>query len=100
ATPRLGLREPPSAPAIVAVSDLMALAVVDELTSAGVDVPGDVSVAGFDGIDAALAAELTTIAQPTAEKGRRAPQLLLDPAAPDRQVFLPSELKVGRTTGP
>ena len=70
----------------------MALAVVDELTSAGLDVPRDVSVAGFDGIDAALAAELTTIGQPIVEKGRLAAQLLLDPDATERQVFLPSRL--------
>ena len=100
ASTRLVLRERPTATAVVAVSDLMALAVVDELTRAGLDVPGDVSVAGFDGIDAALAAELTTIGQPIADKGRRAVQLLLDTDARERQVFLPSELIVGRTTGP
>ncbi len=90
ASTRLALRERPSATAVVAVSDLMALAVVDELRNAGLDVPRDVSVAGFDGIDAALAAELTTIGQPIVEKGRRAAQLLLDPDARERQVFLPS----------
>ena len=100
ASTQLVLRGRPSATAVVAVSDLMALAVLAELTQAGLDVPRDVSVAGFDGIDAALAAELTTIGQPIVEKGRRAAQLLLDPAAPERQVFLPSELVVGRTTGP
>jgi DNA-binding LacI/PurR family transcriptional regulator len=100
ASTRLVLRERPSATAVVAVSDLMALAVVDELTSAGIDVAREVSVAGFDGIDAALAAELTTIGQPIVEKGRRAAQLLLDPDARERQVFLPSRLVVGRTTGP
>ena len=73
---------------------------VDELTKAGRDVPGDVSVAGFDGIEAALAAALTTIGQPIADKGHRAVQLLLDTGATERQVFLPSELIVGRTTGP
>ena len=78
----------------------MALAVVGELTKAGLDVPGDVSVGGFDGIEAALAAELTTIGQPIVDKGHRAVQLLLDPDDPERQVFLPSRLVVGRTTGP
>lgn len=100
ASTRLVLRERPSATAIVAVSDLMALAVVDELTSAGLEVARDVSVAGFDGIEAALAAELTTIGQPIVEKGRRAAGLLLDPDARERQVLLPSRLVVGRTTGP
>jgi DNA-binding LacI/PurR family transcriptional regulator len=85
---------------VVAVSDLMALAVVDELTTAGVAVGQDVSVAGFDGIDAALAAGLTTIGQPIEEKGRRAARLLLDPQDSDRQVYLPSELVVGTSTGP
>ncbi len=100
ASTRLTLRERPSATAVVAVSDLMALAVVDELTSAGLEAPRDVSVAGFDGIEAALAAELTTIGQPIEEKGRLAAQLLLDPDARERQVVLPSRLVVGRTTGP
>lgn len=100
ASTQLMLREHPDATAVVAVSDVMALAVVDELTRAGFDVPRDISVAGFDGIEAALAAELTTIGQPIVEKGRRAAQLLVDPHAPERQVFLPSELVVGRTTGP
>ena len=72
ASTRLVLRERPSVTAVVAVSDLMALAVVDELTNAGLHVARDVSVAGFDGIDAALKAELTTIGQPIVEKGRRA----------------------------
>lgn len=97
---RLVLRDRPSATAVVAVSDLMALAVVEELTAAGLEVGKDVSVAGFDGIDAALAAGLTTIGQPIGEKGRRAARLLLDPDDPERQVFLPSELVVGTSTGP
>lgn len=97
---RMVLRDRPSATAVVAVSDLMALAVVDELEAAGVEVGRDVSVAGFDGIEPALAAGLTTIGQPIVEKGRRAARLLLDPTAPERQVYLPSELVVGSTTGP
>lgn len=97
---RLVLRDKPSATAVVAVSDLMALAVVDELRAAGREVGRDVSVAGFDGIDAALAAGLTTIGQPITEKGHRAARLLLDPDATERQVYLPSQLVVGTTTGP
>ena len=100
ASTQLVLRERPSATAVVAVSDLMALAVVGELTKAGLDVPRDVSVAGFDGIDAALAAELTTIGQPIARRAVAPPSCCSTPPHPERQVFLPSELVVGRTTGP
>lgn len=97
---RLIRRERPSATAIVGISDVMALAVTEVLRGEGI-VPGrEISVAGFDGIDAALEAGLTTIGQPIAEKGRRAAELLLDQDRTDRQVCLDSELIVGTSTGP
>lgn len=86
--------------AVVAVSDVLGLGVLEEVRSRGL-VPGvDVSVTGFDGIPEAVAAGLTTVVQPIAEKGRRAARLLLDPTSDRRQVVLPTELRIGTTTGP
>ncbi|MVA75049.1 substrate-binding domain-containing protein, partial [Auraticoccus sp. F435] len=90
----------PRPTAVVAVSDVLALGVLEEVRSRGL-VPGqDVSVTGFDGIPEARAAGLTTLVQPIAEKGRWAARLLLDPSLQPRQVVLPTELRVGTTTGP
>ncbi|MCU1527894.1 MAG: LacI family transcriptional regulator, partial [Frondihabitans sp.] len=69
-----------SAPtAIVATNDLMALGVLAELRSAGIDVPGRFSVVGFDDIDVAadLSPALTTVRVPMAEIGAAAMALLL-----------------------
>ncbi|RVC58069.1 LacI family transcriptional regulator, partial [Mesorhizobium sp. M2A.F.Ca.ET.046.02.1.1] len=70
--------EPPTA--ILAMSDRMALIAIDWLKARGLDVPGGVSIVGFDGVpDGALCTPaLTTIAQPITEIGRRAARMILD----------------------
>ena len=90
--------EPPTA--IVAMSDVLALGVIDVVTDRGHSVPGDVSVAGFDDIPAAAGRGLTTIRQPIAEKGRQIGELLLNPERPNRQIILDCELIVRTSTGP
>ena len=67
---------PPSA--ILAMSDRMALAALDWLAARGISVPGEVSVIGFDGVPEGEISEppLTTIAQPMAEMGRRAVEMI------------------------
>lgn len=79
----------------------MALGVMDALRQRGL-VPGrDVSVVGFDDIPAAADAGLTTVRQPTLEKGRIAGQLLLEPdAAPGRSVVLPIEVVPRESSAP
>jgi LacI family transcriptional regulator len=66
--------------AIFASNDDMAAAAIAAAHRRGLDVPGDLTVAGFD--DTALATtvwpELTTIRQPVADMSRRAVLLLLD----------------------
>ena len=73
----LALPDPPTA--IFAGSDLQALGVYNALHTAGVSVPSDVSVVGFD--DVPLAANtsprLTTVRQPLAEMGRMATNMLV-----------------------
>lgn len=69
--------DPPTA--ILAMSDVLALAALDWLSVRGLRVPGDVSVTGFDDTpEAARAAvPLTTLAQPADLKGRIAAEMLL-----------------------
>jgi DNA-binding LacI/PurR family transcriptional regulator len=86
--------------AVVALSDVLALGALLALAEAGLDVPGDVSVVGFDDIPSAEPAGLTTVHQPIADKGRLVGELMLDPQASEQQIVLPIELKVRRTTGP
>jgi DNA-binding LacI/PurR family transcriptional regulator len=90
--------EPPTA--IIGLSDVIALGVLQTLGRRGLAAPDDVSVVGFDDVPAAAEVGLTTVRQPIREKGRRVGELLLDPDAAERQVLLPIELIARRTTGP
>ncbi|WP_144873808.1 LacI family DNA-binding transcriptional regulator [Microbacterium sp. 1.5R] len=67
---------PPAA--LIAANDQMALGAIDAFRSAGLRVPDDVRVTGFDGIEAAALARpaLTTVRQPMIDLGRAAVQLL------------------------
>lgn len=86
---------------VLAVSDVMALGVMDALRQRGLAPGADVSVVGFDDIPAAGDAGLTTIRQPTFDKGRIAGQLLLEPdEAPGRAVVLPTELMARGSSAP
>jgi DNA-binding LacI/PurR family transcriptional regulator len=87
--------------AILAISDVMALGVLDALHQRGLSAGREVSVVGFDDIPAARDAALTTVRQPVYEKGRLAGLRLLDPDnLPDQRVVLPTELVVRASTGP
>jgi DNA-binding LacI/PurR family transcriptional regulator len=95
----LDRRERPTA--IVTISDVMALGILDALHQRGLRPGRDISVAGFDDIPAAADAGLSTIRQPVFEKGRLAGQMLLEPdATPEREITLPTELVVRASTGP
>lgn len=66
----------PRPTAVIAQSDLLAAGVIRAAEEAGLRVPEDVSVTGFDGIvvDGLAPYELTTLVQPATEKGRAAGQ--------------------------
>jgi DNA-binding LacI/PurR family transcriptional regulator len=85
--------------AVVGLSDVLALGVLEGLTAADVDVPGTVSVCGFDDIPAAAPRGLTTVRQPIVERGREIGRMLLDPDEAPRQVMMPVELVVRRSSG-
>ena len=92
--------------AFAVANDLMAVRLMDALESAGLRVPEDVSVVGFDGIDLGANSRigLTTVAQPRAELARRGLDLLVarmtagtDAPAP-RGVRLPPVLVPRRSS--
>lgn len=72
--------------AVICYDDKLALAVMDGLRGLGVRVPDDIAVVGFDDIPFAALANprLTTVAQPSAEMGRRAVGMLLGALGSDR----------------
>ncbi|PSL02440.1 LacI family transcriptional regulator [Haloactinopolyspora alba] len=99
------LADPANRPsAVIAQSDLLACGVIRAAESMGIRVPEDLSVTGFDGIDTPWleGRELTTVVQPTVEKGRVAGRIVtdfLDGGRPG-DVRLPVRVRAGRTTGP
>jgi LacI family transcriptional regulator len=82
--------------AILCASDEMALGAIAALQDAGLRVPLDVSVVGFDGFSAGSHSTppLTTVRQPVREVGHMAADLLVETlrGKPKRQVILPVEL--------
>ncbi|MBM6980504.1 MAG: LacI family DNA-binding transcriptional regulator [Actinomyces succiniciruminis] len=81
--------------AFLCFSDVIALGALDALNEHGVDVPGEVSVTGFDDIPEARWARpsLTTVRQSIRTKGRLAADRLVDAIAanrtPDESFTLP-----------
>ncbi|OYX81689.1 MAG: hypothetical protein B7Y75_07085, partial [Azorhizobium sp. 35-67-5] len=87
---------------IICSNDLLALSVIAAVREMGLDVPADVSVAGFDGIAIGrlVSPPLATVHQPTRRMGERAVERLFDLMAHDapRTVeWLPYELRPGGT---
>jgi DNA-binding LacI/PurR family transcriptional regulator len=102
------LAKPPAArpTGVICSSDLMAIGAMQEAAALGLHVPGDLSVVGFDGIDAATWTEppLTTVEQPIQEIARTAVSALRSQVERpvERQpsyVFRP-RLRVAGTTAP
>jgi DNA-binding LacI/PurR family transcriptional regulator len=92
---------------IVAMSDELAAGMVDAAVTRGVDVPGQLSVVGFDDTATARSTNppLTTVYQPLGEKGELAARLLLDlldgkPGTAETAIELPTNLVVRASTGP
>ncbi|MFC9357314.1 substrate-binding domain-containing protein [Rhodococcus sp. NPDC057014] len=92
----------PRITALVCTTDVLALGALDWARWQGIDVPGQLSVTGFDGVDDALREGLTTVRQPQEEKGRRAGALLMSPSHSGVATveMLETELLRGSTAGP
>jgi LacI family transcriptional regulator len=87
--------------AIFAANDLMALGALEACLAAGVRVPADVAIAGFDDIEASrmVSPALTTVIQPGRWMGQEVGRLLVDrltgePDAPVRDIEVTLELAV------
>jgi DNA-binding LacI/PurR family transcriptional regulator len=94
----------PEVTAVFVANDQMALGLLNALQAAGLSVPGDVSVVGFDDVPEAgyFTPPLTTVRQDFAELGRRGVQLVLARLlgqAAEAEPVLP-QLVVRSTTGP
>jgi LacI family transcriptional regulator len=93
--------------AVFCFNDIAAIGAIRALKDAGLSVPGDVSVVGFDDIQSAAYAtpSLTTVRQPLLEMGRRGAQVLLERIANREQEFpaeitMAPEFVVRESTGP
>lgn len=91
--------------AIFAVNDVAAERLAAAIEESGLSIPGDVALAGFDGMERWRPGEafLTTVHQPFERIGSRAAELLLrrielGPSAPVYRVVLDGELSVQRST--
>ena len=92
--------------AVFALTSHSALAAIKAARGLGLDIPGDVSVAGFDDFDwmCALRPYLTTVAQPIEEFASASWRLLKQRLAStaesaDARIELPCTLKVRESTG-
>jgi DNA-binding LacI/PurR family transcriptional regulator len=92
--------------AVVVANDMMALGAMREFRKAGLSIPGDISVVGFDDIAFAALAEppLTTVCSPRVEIGRRVVEALVTMIEqPERQgveVRIPTHLITRDSTAP
>ncbi|MGD0522438.1 MAG: LacI family DNA-binding transcriptional regulator [Terracidiphilus sp.] len=93
--------------AIFCFNDIAAIGAIRALKDAGLAVPEDVSVVGFDDIQSAAYStpSLTTVRQPLLEMGRRGAQVLLERIANREkqypaEIVMAPELVVRESTGP
>ncbi len=100
----LAMGERPTA--VYAASDEMAIAFMKTVLTAGVKVPDELSIVGFDGIEFARFVEptLTTVRQPRHDLGRTGARALLAEISGvesgNRIVEMPATLIVGDSTAP
>jgi LacI family transcriptional regulator len=94
------------ATAMIAHNDLLAIGILRRLAERGVDVPAQVSVAGFDDIFGAdfCKPPLTTLAAPLEDAGRAAVELLFQARgqvkAAAQRLVVPSHLEIRQSSGP
>lgn len=90
--------------AVFAYSDTMAFGVLEAAQQAGVTVPAELSVIGFDDVEITQYFRLTTVRQPLYDSGARGAELLLEWMDSDltrpQHIILPTELMVRQTTAP
>ena len=97
------LTQDPRPTAIFAANDDRAAGALRAATHLGIDVPGQLSIAGFD--DTALARQieppLTTVRQPLVSMARHAAEMLADVNGDgDNHQIVPSTIVIRESTGP
>lgn len=100
----LALRERPTA--VFAVSDRLAIGAMRAINEAGLQIPRDIAVVGFDDLRYAADLDLTTVAQPAFETGERAAEILFERKSKTtettwgcRQIVLPPKLIIRGSCG-
>jgi LacI family transcriptional regulator, repressor for deo operon, udp, cdd, tsx, nupC, and nupG len=98
------LDAPDTPTAVFALSDEMAIGAMHVARSAGLDVPNDLSVVGFDDHDVSEYVGLTTVRQAVVQHGEQAVARLLEriasPLSPVTHDVPPTEVVVRASTGP
>jgi DNA-binding LacI/PurR family transcriptional regulator len=97
---KVALDANPRITALMCTADVLALSAMDYLRGRGKYAPGQMTVTGFDGVPEAMSRGLTTVAQPSLQKGRRAGELLHKGDIQPTIEVLDTELIRGRTAGP
>lgn len=90
------LESHPGLTAVVCTTDTQAFGVLGYCVDHGIRVPEDLSVTGFDGIDIARLAGITTVVQPNRLKGQTVGRVLV--AGEPMRTVLDTEFLPGRTT--
>jgi LacI family transcriptional regulator len=91
--------------AVFVASDAMASGALQALRDAGLRVPDDVAMMGFDGLEETLVSRsvLSTVVQPTLDEGAEAVRVLLElldhPGNAPIQRLLPTHLALRRACG-
>jgi len=92
--------------AVVAANDLMAFGAISEFRAAGLNIPRDISIVGFDDIAFASLTEpaLTTVNLPRRELGQMAVEALMatisSPTQHGIEMTIPTQLIIRQTTCP
>jgi LacI family transcriptional regulator len=90
--------------AVFVAADMMAIGAIQAVKDLGMKIPGDISIMGFDDIPQAeyIDPAITTVRQPSYEKGKKAARLLVDKLEGKRKnirsVLLDTELIVRSST--
>lgn len=99
------LQQRPFPTAVFAANDLMAIGAMLCIREAGLRIPEDIAVAGFDNIDQAtcVTPSLTTVHQPKYDTGKKLAEILVcrlhkeGPSEPQR-ISLPYALEIRAST--
>jgi LacI family transcriptional regulator len=104
---RQALATRPRPSALIAANNFISIGALNALREAGLRVPADVALVGFDDLPSTLVTFpfLTVAAQPAYEMGRQAAGLLIDrlegrEQARCREIVLPARLVVRQSSGP